>query len=85
MRWGLLHKQDHNSSIYYVYMLFRAGSLGAGEYFQQSGGERRGAPWTDCQSITGSLREKMRQTLIYTGDGLELLINLTINLGIIAI
>ncbi|MEQ2164327.1 hypothetical protein GOODEAATRI_005561 [Goodea atripinnis] len=53
------------------------GHGGAGAYLQQSMGERRGSPWTGCQSIAGQHKTTMH-TLIHTPKGnLELPINLT--------
>jgi len=49
-----------------------------GSLSQRSSGERRGTPWTGCQSITGPHRDKQPHTLTLTlKDNLESPINLT--------
>ena len=74
--WLLVFWCPRGNSIHFLYPLNPSvGSRGGCSLSQWSLGERRGSPWTDHQSITGSHRDEQPHTLLRTV--LETPINLT--------
>jgi len=57
------HKGSIHSSIFYTRLIHQSGR---GSLSQLSLGERRGTPWTDCQSITRPHRDKWERTILET-------------------
>ena len=69
---------EFHPSIHFLYPLNPSvGSRGRWSLSQQSSGERRGTPWTGCQSIKGSHRDKQPHMLTPIETIIESPINLT--------